>query len=111
MMSNELGKALEDLILMTHKHETLPSWALGLKLAEEVGEVAEALMVDNGFSRHKVLEEDVLHEVADVINVCIGLVTQHYPDLEPHEISLALTDALIKKGKKYKKVLKDGANG
>lgn len=110
-MVKQLGNVMFDLIQMTREYETLPDWALGLKLSEEVGEVAEALMVANGFSRHKTLEEDVLHEVADVINVCIGLLTQHYNELSPEELERALTDAISKKGKKYQSILEAGANG
>ena len=107
----DIETTIYDLLRMTRENETAPDWALGLKLGEEVGEVQMALLHTNGFLRHKTLDEDVMHEVADVLNVCIGLLTQHYPDLNEAEILSRLNDALFKKGQKYARVLAEGCNG
>jgi len=110
-MNPNLETIIRDIMNMTRENETLPDWALGLKLGEETGEVCEELMKANGFSRHKEPGEGVIYEVADVINVCIGLLTQHYNDFSVDEIMTQLEEALCKKSAKYKRVLDEGANG
>jgi phosphoribosyl-ATP pyrophosphohydrolase len=110
-MHDDIETVIYNLLKMTRDKETAPDWALGLKLGEEAGEVQTALLYANGFLRHKTLDEDVMHEVADVFNVCLGLLTQHYPDLTPEEILSQFNTALYVKGKKYAKVLAEGCNG
>ena len=102
---NNISQVLLKILEMTQSHEGMPDWALGMKLSEETGEVNEALLVANGFLQHKVLKEDVLHEVADVFNVCLGLLAKHYPTKTPEEILEQLNSALVKKGKKYAGIL------
>jgi len=95
-----IEQTIYELMVMTREQESMPDWALAMKLAEECGEVNTAVLIENGFMRHKTLDEDVLHEVADVINVCIGLLTQHYPDTNTATLLRKLNEALIKKGDK-----------
>ena len=110
-MQTDIEGTIYELLEMTRENETAPDWALGLKLGEECGEVQTALLYANGFLRHKTLDEDVMHEVADVINVCIGLLVQHYSEHSTDYILEWLTQAIDKKGKKYAKVLAEGCNG
>lgn len=105
MTSRNLQSVFEELLVMCREYDTAPDWAHGLKLGEEVGEVNECILKGNGFLQHKTLKEDVMHEVADVMNTCCALLTSHYPDLSPKELTEALTDAMMKKGTKYAKVL------
>jgi len=105
MVSNNLGKVFSDLLTMCRKYDNAPDWAHGLKLGEECGEVQECILKGNGFLKHKTLKEDVVHEVADVMNTCCALLTSHYPDLTPAELLEELSNAMIKKGNKYAKVL------
>ncbi len=96
---------IHKLLTMTRDKETSPAWALGLKLAEECGEVNEALLRDLGFLRHKEAKEGVINEVADVFNVCLGLLAVHYPNSTPTEICVALEHAMHQKGQKYADIL------
>ena len=105
-MANNLDNVFSDLIKMCREYDDAPDWAHGLKLGEECGEVQECILKANGFLEHKTLKEDVLHEVADVMNTCCALLSSHYPDHLPDELVDALTSAMMKKGTKYAKVLK-----
>ena len=105
MVSKDLNKVFLDLLYMAREHDTAPDWAMGLKLGEECGEVQTALLHKHGFLKHKTLDEDVMHEIADVMNVCVAIMTAHYPEHTPDELYEGLVDAMIKKGRKYAKVL------
>lgn len=94
-----------DLLRMTREYEDAPSWANGLKLGEECGEVQTAILVAHGFLEHKTLDEDVMYEIADVMNVCCAILTAHYPDYLPDELLDALAVAMRTKGNKYAKIL------
>ena len=105
MQNRNLQGVFEELLVMTREYDKSPDWAHGLKLAEECGEVSECILKGNGFLKQKTLKEDVVHEVADVMNTCCALLTSHYPEYTPEEILHVLTNAMIKKGTKYAKVL------
>jgi NTP pyrophosphatase (non-canonical NTP hydrolase) len=106
----DIEKVLYDLIVLARAKENAPDWALGLKLVEEVGEVSEVILYENGFIQHKEIKEDLFHEVADVFNVCTAILTQHYTELDEAQIMVRLTQAVEKKGKKYADLLNDGMN-
>lgn len=106
MASSNLDEVFCDLLTMCREYDNAPDWAHGLKLGEECGEVQECILKGNGFLKHKTLKEDVLHEVADVMNTCCALLSSHYPEHLPDELAEALSNAMIKKGTKYAKVLK-----
>jgi len=105
MMESNLSETFRGLLRLTKDYEEAPDWASGLKLGEECGEVHTAILKGQGFLDHKTLDEDVMHEVADVMNVCCAILTAHYPDLEVEEIMAKLDTAMIKKGEKYAQVL------
>lgn len=96
---------LYELFVMTRQYETAPDWAMGLKLSEEVGEVNEAVLFSNGYVQHKIMKEDVMHEVADVFNVCIALLVKHYPGIPIDQLFTEFAAAVEKKGRKYAKVI------
>jgi len=104
-MENNIENVFHNLLEMTQNHEDAPDWAMGLKLGEECGEVQTAILKANGFLHHKTLDEDVLHEIADVMNVCCSILTATYPNLQPIDIIDLLAEAMEKKGRKYAKVL------
>jgi NTP pyrophosphatase (non-canonical NTP hydrolase) len=106
----DIEKILYDLIVLAKEKENAPDWALGLKLSEECGEVAEVLLVDNGFCQHKEIKEDLFHEIADVFNVCTAILARRYTELSADEIMVRLTQAVEKKGQKYADLLNDGLN-
>lgn len=106
MASNsDLTCIFYDLLCMTKKSEPAPDWASGLKLGAEAGEVQEAILKGRGFIEHKELNEEVVEEIADVMNVCCAILTAHYPDETPSTILGMLGDAMIKKGHKYAGIL------
>jgi NTP pyrophosphatase (non-canonical NTP hydrolase) len=100
-----IEQTLYTLICMTRDNERMPDYGLAMKLAEECGEVNTAVLKSMGYLQHKTLDEDVMHEVADVINVCIGLLTQHYLKMDEETILNELNKALCRKGQKYKDIL------
>lgn len=100
-----LAELFYQIINMSREHEAMPDWALALKLGEETGEIHTAILKSKGYLKHKEESEDVLHEVADVFNVCTGILVKHYPDLSTDDLITALADAMEKKGDKYKKIL------
>ena len=91
---------------MVQENEIAPSWALGLKLSEEVGEFSEVLLHDLGFLKHKDKEwEPLVEEAADIINVVVGILALQYPNKHPRELALMLLEALNKKGGKYARLM------
>lgn len=104
-MTIDLQERMRDALKMTRELETAPDWAHGLKLGEECGEVQTAILKSNGFVKHKELEESVIFEVADVINVCMALLTSHYPDSSVESIVVRLDQAMKQKNKKYYDIL------
>jgi NTP pyrophosphatase (non-canonical NTP hydrolase) len=105
MANNDLTGVFYDLLCMTRKDEDAPDWACGLKLGAEAGEVQEAILKARDFIKHKELDEDVIHEIADVMNVCCAILTSHYPERTPIALTNDLADAMVKKGKKYADIL------
>ena len=104
-MANNLTDEFYNLLRLTREYEKAPDWASGLKLGEECGEVQAAILKGQGFLHHKVLDEDVVHEISDVMNVCCAILTAHYPDLTPTEISTELAKAMQYKAQKYAALL------
>ena len=92
---------------MVREHENAPSWALTLKLSEEVGEFSEIILKDYGFLHHKnkKWKDTPVEEAADIMNVVLGALSKHYPDKTSDEIEQELFDAMNKKGSKYARIL------
>jgi len=103
---HDLDDVFLGLLRMCRDHENAPDMAMGLKLGEECGEVQTAILKANGFLEHKTLDEDVMHEIADVMNVCCSILTASYPQLPPGTLLYHLSQAMEKKANKYAKVLK-----
>ncbi len=104
---NDWGKLVQHLFWMTRTYETAPSFALTIKLAEEVGEFSEVMLHELGYLHHKDKEwkDTPVEEAADIINVLIGTLAVHYPDKTPGQLSDDLFDAITKKGKKYGRII------
>jgi len=104
-MTNALdwNEEIFKLFFMTSKYETMPPVALTVKLSEEVGEFSEVMLHEMGYLRHKdkVWKDTPIEEAADIINVLIGTLAVHYPDLAPEVLSDELLAAVKKKGTKY----------
>ena len=92
-------------ILKLSQSEPKSVEAMGLKLMEEVGELAEALNHKLGNLPHKEMKEPLAGEVADVINVVVALFVKAHPELTYDEQTDLLIDQLKKKSKKWKDVI------
>ena len=101
----KLWEECQWLIELTQKNESMPAIALVAKLAEEMGEFAEAVLKEEGYLQHKELKEDPIHEAADVINVLLAVLAQLYPGRNPRYLTEELYNALCDKGEKYERVL------
>ena len=109
MDSNNIdwNKIIPRLLYMTATYEHAPAWALAMKLSEEVGELSEIMLHELGHLHHKDKEwkDTPVEEAADIMNVLLGLLAVHYPDKTSDELSRELLVAMIKKGKKYGRVI------
>jgi len=110
MMSTKakFHELIEALFEMVQTYEDAPSWALALKLTEEVGEFHETVLQDNGYLEHKPpkLDEDLFYEAADIINVLIGFLAVRFQQFTPTELAEMLYSAIATKGDKYADVLR-----
>ncbi len=107
MENNNWDDMIFTLLEMVREYQDAPSWAMTMKLAEEVGEFSEIMLYEHGYLRHKDKEwkDTPTEEAADIINTLLGALSMHYPDKSSEEISKELFDAMIKKGNKYARVL------
>lgn len=93
-----------------------PNWAsaeVTIKLMEEVGELAEAVLVETGKMSHKTLDMDdpVFEEGADAILVVIDLLSKMYgATMTNDEIMSKLAFYLNKKQQKWEGIIKDEAD-
>lgn len=104
-MTNNLQQQLTDLMWFVSLHEDAESWALVLKLGEEVGEFNEAVLKMLGYLKHKELKEDAIHEAADIVNVVFSALTVLYSELSVEELMEQFVQAFETKANKYKKIL------
>jgi len=106
-MAPLLGYALTDAAELTRELETAPPAILGLKLAEECGEFAEALSKELGYLQHKELKEPLMGEAADIINVVLATLVMTYPDKPLGDLIRELRDHMEIKNIKYKNILEN----
>lgn len=81
------------------------SWRAVLKLMEEVGELAEAILIDYGSLQYKGKQSDTIGELADIINAVAAIKASHYKDMSVDEIIDASDEAAVRKLDKYRRVL------
>lgn len=98
---------METILWMVRTYETMPPAALTMKLSEELGEFSEIMLHELGYLHHKDKEwkDTPIEEAADIINVLLGALAQHYPDKTPSQISAELHAAMVKKGRKYGRLI------
>jgi len=86
---------------------SMASWDIGakfMKLQEEMGELAEVALYENGFNQHKAKpNEDSFGEGADVILCVLDVLSRLHLELTPHQVHHALALALSTKYKKWEK--------
>lgn len=79
--------------------------AMGLKLMEEVGELAEAINFHQGYLPHKTMKEPLIGEAADVIQNVLAILSRVYEDKSPDEILGELEEHLQKKTDKWESIM------
>jgi NTP pyrophosphatase (non-canonical NTP hydrolase) len=79
--------------------------AMGLKLMEEVGELAECINFQLGYLPHKQMKEPAMGEAADVIQNVIAIIAKLYPNHSPTEIVNALEYQLNAKTDKWESIM------
>ncbi len=82
-----------------------PISAMGLKAAEELGELSEAINHHEGYLPHKTMKEPLAGEVADVINCVITILVKAHPDYDDFQIYDLLHQQLIAKANKWESVI------
>lgn len=94
---------------------TNPDWGhmeVGVKLMEEVGELAEAVLVVSGKMKHKTLdmEDPVFEESADTILVVLDLLGKMYgKTMTDEEILARLQKYIAVKTQKWERILRETA--
>lgn len=96
-------REIQDMLFM-HIYDKKPIEALGLKLFEEAGEVAESINVAQGHL-NKNLTEPIENEVADCFNCLLTILGRSYPTKNVYELMAMLTVAMKTKNKKYKSII------
>lgn len=76
-----------------------------MKLVEECGEFAEALLVTQGYLTHKVLKEPLMGELADVIICALDTAREAYKHLSDQQFMDELQKQLDLKSKKWEDVI------
>lgn len=79
--------------------------AMGLKLFEEGGELAEAINHKVGNLPHKTMKEPLVGEVADVINCVLSIYVKAYPELSTDQLYLLLCTQLRLKSNKWASII------
>lgn len=92
-------------ILRLGDEDAKPLAAMGLKLMEETGELAECINFELGYLPHKTMKEPLMGEAADVIQNVVAILAKAYPELSHEEILDDLADALEKKTDKWESVM------
>lgn len=109
-----IGNGLKNLIMLqlveglNLSRDLRNDWTLaerGLKLAEECGEVAEAINAHNGRFKHKEMKEPVEGELADVMLECMDILGAAYPDKTHEELLELLSNQLANKLTKWWTIL------
>lgn len=108
MKIDEFGELLVNIVAMTRNHDQVNPMVLALKVAEETGEFATAVLYDQGYVQHKEMKEGMFEEAADVISVLLATLTNACPNMSPRQITTALLYASEQKAEKYARII--GAN-
>src|SRR5271157_541577 len=83
------------------RQERKPLANITLKLQEEVGELAEAVNYLEGYLPHKTMKEDLVGEVADVIQCALTVLVKTEPKISDAGILLLLLQHLENKNLKW----------
>lgn len=87
------------------RQDIKPLSAMGLKAAEELGELSEAINHHEGYLPHKTMKEPLAGEVADVINCVITVLVKAHPEFDDYQIYDLLNQQLVAKANKWEAVI------
>lgn len=102
-MIDTLQIFFEHLLKDVRENEPMSSNILTNKLMEEVGELAEAVLLETGHLQHKKKEWSCTEEAADVIIVVLAVLAKVYPNSSEEEILADLMHQLDVKYEKYER--------
>lgn len=94
-----------DRIFKLASQDTKSIEAMGLKLFEEGGELAEAINHKVGNLPHKTMKEPLVGEVADIINVVLSIFVKAHPELSTDELYALLISHMHIKSDKWDSII------
>ena len=83
----------------------MPLLARHIKMTEECGEFAEALLHQQGFLPHKTMKEPIEGEVADVIICVLDTLRAVYPEQTPAEFLAMVQYQIDKKSARWANII------
>lgn len=104
--STSLSDLLAHIVREVREYEKLGTSELFMKLSEENGEFAEAILIERGKLPGKFLKEPAMGEAADGIIGAVCVLAKHYPNMSPEEIGTSLSKWCNIKMRKYSKKLR-----
>lgn len=106
-MNTELSlqEKFEYIVRFSQEKDNMGAHPMTLKIMEEVGEFAQAILKETGYLPHKTLKEDVICEAADIIITVLTALGNHYIDTTPYIIVKTLLDQIQLKQEKYEHIV------
>ena len=98
------NKSFERIVKLSREDVKGPE-AMGLKLMEEVGELAECINFQQGYLPHKQMKEPAMGEAADVIQNVLAILAKLYPTHTPDMIVAELEIYLDRKTDKWESIM------
>lgn len=91
--------------LEVSRSDVKPTLFKMVKLQEECGELAEAVLCNENFMPHKTMKEPLVGEVADVILVALDVYRASYPSLSDEELVSQLINQMETKLNKWRSII------
>jgi hypothetical protein len=105
--AQSISEIIPHIIQEVRARETLDVNELHMKISEENGELATAILVEAGKLPGKRLKEPAMGEGADVIIATICTLAKHYPNKTPEQLAAELAKWVNVKMGKYEKKLRE----
>jgi hypothetical protein len=104
--SQSISAIIPHIVVEVRTYETMDVNELHMKISEENGELAQAILAERGKLPGKVLKEPAMGEGADVIIATICALAKHYPNKSPDQLSAELAKWVNIKMDKYERKLR-----
>jgi NTP pyrophosphatase (non-canonical NTP hydrolase) len=98
---DSVTKQIPHIIAEVRAFDKLDVNELQLKVCEETGELAQAILVERGKLPHKSLKEPAIGEGADVIIATVATLAKLYPEMTPDKLAEELARWVTLKMAKY----------